>query len=139
MPPSHSQFSRAVQNLLVKKISYEHAKRRIVDQYIERRKSDIERHGKMQHQSLESAAEFANQRAEFWMTVVLREIEDDIDQVVDDFTNSVKSDLNDAVQEMKIEGVRASKKMDTGAAFDDSPDFLKSFDIFKAIDGSESE
>ena len=101
MPPTHIQFSRSVQNLLVKKISYEHAKRRIVNQYIERRKSDLLRSGKIQHESLKSAAKFANERADFWLTVVLREIEDEIDTVVEDFANAVKSDISDAVENFR--------------------------------------
>ena len=140
MPPTHIQFSRSVQNLLVKKISYEHAKRRIVNQYIERRKSDLLRSGKIQHESLESAAKFANERADFWLTVVLREIEDEIDTVVEDFANAVKSDISDAVENIRYDDIRASRKIDTTqSAFEDSPDFLKSFDIFKAMDGSLSD
>lgn len=139
-PPNHQQFSRAVQNLLVRKISYERAKHKIVNQYIERRKSDLLRSGKIQHESLESAAKFANERADFWLTVVLREIEDEIDTVVDDFANAVKSDISNAVEKIRVDDIRASRKIDTTqSAFEDSPDFLKSFDIFKAMDGSLSD
>ena len=138
-PPNHVQFSRSVQNLLVRKISYERAKHKIVNQYIERRKSDLLRSGKIQHESLKSAAKFANERADFWLTVVLREIEDEIDTVVEDFANAVKSDISDAVENIRYEDIRASKKMDATTAFEDSPDFLKSFDIFKAMDGSLSD
>ena len=139
-PPNHVQFSRSVQNLLVRKISYERAKHKIVNQYIERRKSDLLRSGKIQHESLESAAKFANERADFWLTVVLREIEDEIDTVVEDFANAVKSDISDAVENIRYEDIRASRKIDTTqSAFEDSPDFLKSFDIFKAMDGSLSD
>lgn len=138
-PPSHQQFSRAVQNLLVRKISYEQAKHRIVNQYVERRKSDLLRSGKIQHESLESAAKFANERADFWLSVVLREIEDEIDTVVDDFSNAVKSDIAIAVEKIHVDGIRASRKIDAMSAFEDSPDFLKSFDIFKAMDGSLSD
>lgn len=138
-PPNHQQFSRAVQNLLVRKISYERAKHKIVNQYIERRKSDLLRSGKIQHESLESAAKFANERADFWLTVVLREIEDEIDTVVDDFANAVKSDISNAVEKIRVDDIRASRKIDAMSAFEDSPDFLKSFDIFKAMDGSLSD
>ena len=139
-PPNHVQFSRSVQNLLVRKISYERAKHKIVNQYIERRKSDLLRSGKIQHESLESAAKFANERADFWLTVVLREIEDEIDTVVEDFANAVKSDVSETVENIRYEDIRASRKIDTTqSAFEDSPDFLKSFDIFKAMDGSLSD
>jgi hypothetical protein len=137
--PTHVQFRRAVQNLLVRKISYERAKHKIVNQYIERRKSGLLRSGKFQHEKLESAAKFANERADFWLTVVLREIEDEIDTVVDDFSNAIKNDISIAVEEIREQDIRASRKFDATSAFEESPDFLKSFDIFKAMDGSDSD
>jgi len=136
MPHMHNQFSRSVQDLIVRKIHYEHTKHRIVRQYIEKRRRDLEQHGKSRHESLESAADFARQRAEFWLTVVQREIESDLDDVLSDFKKSITNDILETVESEFPEHVKASKNYRSESPFEDSPDFLKTFDIFKAMNES---
>jgi len=98
---------------------------KVIQEYLERRKQGLERARDHQYEELEQCAAFCERRGEFWLEVVRRDINKDLDAMKDEILR-----LDDEHDEFSYDTRRAS---DDGkrSAFSKSPDFLSSFDIFK--------
>lgn len=105
-------------DMIIRRIRYDRMRYKVIQEYLERRKQGLERARDHQYQELEQCAAFCEQRGEFWLEVVRRDINQDLDAMKDEILR-----LDDEHDEFPSGGKRS--------AFSKSPDFLSSFDIFK--------
>ena len=116
-----------IQEMIFRRLQYDRIRYKVVNEYVERRRGQINAIGMERKRALDEAAKFANERAEFWLEITRREIEKDLDSVLDEFKNSIKDEI---LHELPgdFSKIRASKKSPWNDDF--NPDFYKSFDFF---------
>ena len=108
--------------MIIRRIRYDRMRYKVINEYMQRRRKGLERAKRAQYDELDRCAAFCEQRGEFWLELVRRDINDDLDSIKEAMILSLDED----------EFFRHSASDDgTRHAFSKTPDFFNSFDIFR--------
>lgn len=120
-----SAYHSSAQRMILNRLRYDRERYSIANEYIENRKRSIYRAKLASMTRLDDAHRLAQQRGEFMLEMVRRDIDADLDAIM--FTDMMA--LNDQVINDLLEGfpVEASKAMDGVSPFPESAEFLKTF------------
>jgi len=111
-----------VGDMMIRRMLYDRMRYKVINEYIQKRREGIYRAKRLQYDLLEREAAFCEQRGEFWLEVVRRDINKDLDSLADSFIRDETS-MDDFFRESASDDGKSS-------AFSKSPDFLSTFDIF---------
>ena len=113
-------------DMMIRRIMYDRMRYKVIHEYMERRKQGLERARDHQYDELEKCASFCEQRGEFWLEVVRRDINRDLDAM-----KEALLDVDENDDEFLFDSMRRASDDGKRSAFSKSPDFLSSFDIFR--------
>lgn len=111
-----------VGDMMIRRMLYDRMRYKVINEYIEKRREGLHRAKRLKYDRLEREAAFCEQRGDFWLEVVRRDINKDLDSMVE----AIRTDetiMDDFFRESATDDGKRT-------AFSKSPDFLSTFDIF---------
>jgi hypothetical protein len=112
-------------DMIIRRMMYDRMRYKVIREYIERRREGIERARKISYDDIEREVQFCQQRGEFWLEVVRRDINNDLDSIAEAMKLHDISSTDDR-DFFRQNATDDGKK----TAFSKSPDFFSTFDIF---------
>ena len=76
-PPGH------LSDMIIRRMLYDRMRYKVIREYMERRREGIERVRHMKYDELEREVKFCQERGEFWLEVVRRDINNDLDSIAE--------------------------------------------------------
>jgi hypothetical protein len=111
--------------MVLNRIKYDQRRYEILNQYMESRRRGIERTNRAAMKRLDDAYRLAEQRGDFWLEMIRREIDDELDAIIYSDLMATNEAINELLRDFPTS---ASKPPRQSSPFTESAEFLKTFE-----------